>query len=70
MITHDWFEDYAKEEGIAKAIAVVAKRIRFPNMFHKAVDDINANKAEIEVIFLDFFPDLIKHIESNGPENI
>ena len=70
MITHDWFEDYAKEEGIAKAISVVAKRIRFPNTFHLAVDDINANQDEIEKRFLGFFPDLIKHIKNNGPENI
>ena len=70
MITHDWFEDYAKEEGIAKAISVVAKRIRFPNTFHFTVDDINANQDEIEKRFLGFFPDLIKHINNNGPENI
>ncbi len=70
MITHDWFEDYAKEEGIAKTISVVAKRIRFPNTFHLAVDDINANQDEIEKRFLGFFPDLIKHIKNNGPENI
>ena len=70
MITHDWFEDYAKEEGIAKAIAVVAKRIRFPNTFHLAVDDINANRDEIEARFLTFFPQLITHIKINGPENI
>ena len=70
MITHDWFEDYAKEEGIAKAIAVVAKRIRFPNTFHLAVDDINANRDEIEARFLTFFPELITHIKINGPENI
>ncbi len=70
MITHDWFEDYAKEEGIAKAIAVVAKRIRFPNTFHLAVDDINTNRDEIEARFLTFFPELITHIKINGPENI
>lgn len=70
MITHDWFEDYAKEEGIAKAIAVVAKRIRFANTFHYAVEDISANQDEIEEVFLDFFPDLITHIRSNGPENL
>ena len=70
MITHDWFEGYAKEEGIAKAISVVAKRIRFPNTFHFTVDDINANQDEIEKRFLGFFPDLIKHINNNGPENI
>ncbi|AXT39926.1 DUF479 domain-containing protein [Alteromonas sp. BL110] len=70
MITHDWFADYAKEEGIAKAISVVAKRIRFTNTFHRAVDDISANKKEIEARFLAFFPDLIGHIKDRGLENI
>jgi acyl carrier protein phosphodiesterase len=70
MITHDWFEDYAKEEGIARAISVVAKRIRFANTFHNAVDDISANQKEIEARFLTFFPDLIAHIKDRGPENI
>ena len=70
MITHDWFEDYAEEEGIAKAIFVVAKRIRFPNTFHYAVDDIGKHQKEIEARFLAFFPDLIAHINDNGPENI
>ena len=70
MITHDWFEYYAEEEGIAKAISVVAKRIRFPNTFHYAVDDIGKHQKEIEARFLAFFPDLIAHINDNGPENI
>jgi len=69
MITHDWFEDYAKEEGIAKAISVVAKRIRFANTFHYVVDDISENKEQIEAMFLAFFPELITHIKKNGPEN-
>lgn len=70
MITHDWFEDYAKEEGITRAISVVAKRIRFANSFHHVVDDISANKTEIEARFLTFFPDLVAHIKDRGPENI
>ncbi|WP_394223288.1 ACP phosphodiesterase [Alteromonas gracilis] len=68
MITHDWFEDYAKEEGIAKAISVVAKRIRFTNTFHRAVDDIRDHKQEIEKSFLAFFPDLITHVKKYSPE--
>ncbi|MBR9897252.1 ACP phosphodiesterase [Alteromonas mediterranea] len=69
MITHDWFEDYAREDGIAKAISVVAKRIRFANTFHKSVDDISDHQEEIEQLFLAFFPELIAHIENEGPEN-
>jgi acyl carrier protein phosphodiesterase len=69
MITHNWFEDYAKEEGIAKAISVVAKRIRFTNEFHKTVDDIEKHKHEIEKQFLLFFPELITFVSQHGPES-
>ena len=70
MITHNWFDDYAKEEGIAKAISVVAKRIRFKNNFHQAVDDIENNQCAIEAHFLTFFPELQQHINKYGPENV
>ena len=69
MITHNWFEDYAKEEGIAKAISVVAKRIRFTNEFHKTVDDIEKYKHAIEKQFLSFFPELITFVSQHGPES-
>ncbi len=68
LITHNWFNDYAKEEGIAKAIAVVAKRIRFKNEFHKSVNDIVCNKEELESLFLSFFPQLIEHVHERGIE--
>jgi acyl carrier protein phosphodiesterase len=68
MITHNWFEDYATEKGIEKAITVVSKRIRFKNNFYQAVDDIDANREDIETLFLNFFPELQQHINLNGPE--
>ena len=69
MITHNWFDDYAREEGIAKAITVVAKRIRFKNDFHKSVDDIASNKAKLESVFLSFLPELIEHVNEKAIEN-
>ncbi|WP_420933218.1 ACP phosphodiesterase [Alteromonas sp. A081] len=69
MITHNWFDDYAREEGIAKAITVVAKRIRFKNDFHKSVDDIASNKAKLERVFLSFLPELIEHVNESGIED-
>ena len=69
MITHNWFNDYAREEGIAKAITVVAKRIRFKNDFHKSVDDIASNKAKLESLFLSFLPELIEHVNEKAIEN-
>lgn len=68
MINHNWFDDYASEDGIARAIKNVAKRIRFENTFHQSVEDIQANKSSIETLFLAFFPELVSHISRNGPE--
>lgn len=70
MISQNWFDDYAKEEGIDMAITSVAKRIRFTNRFHYVVDDIAQHRSEIERYFLLFFPDLKRHITRYGPENI
>ncbi|KXJ61070.1 MAG: ACP phosphodiesterase [Alteromonas sp. Nap_26] len=70
MISQNWFNDYAKEEGIAMAITSVARRIRFTNRFHYVVDDIAQHRDEIERYFLLFFPDLKRHIRRYGPENI
>jgi len=69
MITHNWFEDYATEDGIAKAITAVSKRIRFKNTFYRAVDDIVVNRNIIEKEFLDFFPELHRHVRLHSPEN-
>ena len=68
MITHNWFADYAKFEGIGYAIQAVAKRIRFKNDFAECVQDIEANFTTLDSLFLGFFPALIDYVQQHGPE--
>uniref|UniRef100_UPI0035648782 ACP phosphodiesterase n=1 Tax=Alteromonas stellipolaris TaxID=233316 RepID=UPI0035648782 len=68
MITHNWFADYAKFEGIGYAIQAVAKRIRFKNDFAECVQDIAANFTTLDSLFLGFFPALIDYVQQHGPE--
>lgn len=68
MIAHNWFEKYARFEGISRAISAVANRIRFDNNFAHCIDDIQNNMDELESVFVDFFPALQKYIRVNSPE--
>lgn len=69
MISHHWFAEYAKEQGIADAITNVAKRIRFKNTFHYIIDDIAKHHSQLEIHFLRFFPELQGYVNKHGPEN-
>ena len=68
MITHNWFEAYARFEGISRAICNVANRIRFNNNFARCIDDVEQNIDELESVFVDFFPNLQAHILTYSPE--
>jgi acyl carrier protein phosphodiesterase len=60
IIRQDWFLSYAKLPHLAQALDQVAKRIRFRNQFAGAGDDISAHYAELEQLFLAFFPRLLQ----------
>ena len=69
IVAADWFGSYASIESIAEAMDRVAGRIRFPNRFDNAIDDIRANEAQIEKDFLEFYPQLRTHISELGLES-
>ncbi|MBU2277249.1 MAG: acyl carrier protein phosphodiesterase, partial [Gammaproteobacteria bacterium] len=60
IIRQDWFLSYAKLPQLAQALDQVAKRICFRNQFAGAGDDISAHYAELEQLFLAFFPRLLQ----------
>lgn len=68
MIENDWFNSYAKFDGIAYAISRVANRIRFTNQFAQSVTTLEANYAAFEHHFNVFFPQLIQHVAHHGIE--
>ncbi len=62
MIDHDWFGSYRHPEQVAEAIKRVARRIRFDNPFEHATEDLWRNHDTIVEVFLEFFPDLHRHV--------
>jgi len=68
MSQNDWFKEYETIEGIGFALDNIAKRIRFTNQFSGSIEDIRRNCAELEAVFLIFFPELINHVSSNKLE--
>ena len=68
MTQNDWFNEYETLEGIGFALDNIAKRIRFANQFSGSIEDINRHYAELEAVFLAFFPELIEHVNQHGLE--
>lgn len=64
MVEHDWFGSYLILDSIAHALDRIAGRIQFENNFDNAIEDILANQDDIEVVFLEFFPQLKKHVSA------
>jgi len=62
MIRHDWFAAYADIDYLPMVLDRVAARIRFPNQFVNAIEDIRSHEQSIEQVFQAFFPQLISHI--------
>ncbi len=69
MVEHDWFASYFHVDGIAHAIDRVAARIRFPNAFDNAIEDLLANHQQIEAGFLAFYPQLKAHVNELAIES-
>ena len=68
MIAHDWFGSYRDIDSVAEALDRIATRIRFPNAFDNAIEDLLSNEDLIQSVFLQFYPELKAHVESLGYE--
>jgi len=68
MITHDWFGSYQDIDSVAGALDRIATRIRFPNSFENAIEDLFNNEDLIQSVFLQFYPELKAHVKSLGYE--
>jgi acyl carrier protein phosphodiesterase len=64
MITNDWFGSYREIDSVAEALDRIAMRVRFPNEFANAIEDLRQHEDLILEVFLDFFPELKAHVES------
>ena len=62
MIEYDWFGSYRDIDAVAESLDRVAARIRFDNHFDNAIEDLQRNHDRICEGFLEFFPQLQRHV--------
>ena len=62
MVRYDWFGSYRELDAVGAALDNIARRIRYPNQFGGAMEDIIAHREQLEQGFLEFFPQLIAHV--------
>ena len=62
MIEHDWFGSYRDVDAVAEALDRVAGRIRFRHQFYDAIEDLERHRRDIRDGFLEFYPELRRHV--------
>ena len=70
MIEEDWLGSYADLDGIDTCLNRIAHRIRFENNLYGAVEEVRQNYAGLERGFLNFFPQLIEHVNRHRPAGV
>ena len=68
MIDYDWFGSYRELDAVAESLDRVAARIRFENRFDNAIEDLQRNDDLIREGFLEFYPQLQRHVREQGIE--
>jgi acyl carrier protein phosphodiesterase len=58
MIKGNWLVNYAKIEGIHRALSGMARRTRFDSKMAEASEDLRSNYSDFEKEYFMFFPDL------------
>lgn len=67
MISRNWIKSYAQLEGVGRALDGLAGRLRMKHNFHGVVEELEDLYDEIEVGFLEFFPQLQSHVKKIWP---
>jgi acyl carrier protein phosphodiesterase len=68
MVDYDWFGSYRDIDAVAESLDRVAGRIRFENRFAGAIEDLQRHHDLICEEFLEFYPELQRHVERLGLE--
>ncbi|MDH3652219.1 MAG: ACP phosphodiesterase [Saprospiraceae bacterium] len=59
MISGRWLEKYQSYEGLDVTYGYLARRAKFPNQIQDATSHLQKLEPELEMVFLDFFPQLV-----------
>lgn len=65
MIRENWLRSYANLDGISFALNRMSSRIRFENKLSGAIEEVEQHYEELEQGFLQFFPELLEHVETH-----
>jgi acyl carrier protein phosphodiesterase len=69
MVEFDWFGSYREIDAVAESLDRVAGRIRFANQFDNAIEDLVRNHEMIRDGFLEFYPELQRHVQDQAIES-
>jgi len=69
MVEYDWFGSYRDIDAVAESLDRVAGRIRFSNRFDNAIEDLLRNHDMICEGFMEFYPQLQRHVAELALEN-
>lgn len=62
MIRGDWLTNYAKKEGLHRALTGLSRRTKFKSNLEMAIQDLVAHYDEFEAEFKQFFDEIQPHI--------
>ncbi len=64
MIDEDWLRGYLELENVALSLDRVAQRLKRRNTLRGAIEELDANYAQLDEDFMVFFPDLMRFAEA------
>ena len=66
LIAEDWLGSYAELAGVADSLDRLARRLRFRNQLHGAIEEVHSNYLALERGFLEFYPQLQAHMRPSS----
>jgi acyl carrier protein phosphodiesterase len=63
VCSNDWFASYQQLPRLGQALDHIAGRIRFANNFGGIITEITPRYAQLELDFLQFYPQLQQHLQ-------
>ncbi|MBC8374946.1 MAG: DUF479 domain-containing protein [FCB group bacterium] len=68
MIKRDWIRSYAELDHVGRALDGLAGRLKLKHDFHGSIEEVHHHYYLIESGFLEFFPELLQHINQGDSQ--
>tara|TARA_B110000046_G_scaffold96145_1_gene103766 strand:+ start:2086 stop:2670 length:585 start_codon:yes stop_codon:yes gene_type:complete len=69
MVSNNILEDYGSQTGIQRVFQGMDSRTKFTSNMSASLEDFNNHSKELDLMFMQFFPDLINETERWKQEN-